>query len=60
MPSSRPVPDVPILPRAFPRVEGRCPACGLAALFLGEGGYITCGNLPCPDPCAASDLLAKS
>lgn len=46
-----------ILPRAFPTVQGRCPACGLAALFVGDGGYITCGNLPCPDPCAASNLL---
>lgn len=43
---------------SFPRVKGRCPACGYAALFLGDGGYITCGNLQCGDPCAASDLLA--
>jgi hypothetical protein len=38
----------------FPKVQGRCPACGLSSLFLGSGGYVTCGNLPCPDPCAAS------
>jgi hypothetical protein len=43
--------------QGFPRVVGRCPACGLTALFLGAGGYVTCASLECPDPGAASDLL---
>lgn len=40
-------------------VRGLCPACGLAALFLGDGGHVTCSNLPCPDPGAADALLAR-
>lgn len=41
----------------FPKVQGRCPACGLSSLFLGNGGYVTCGNLSCPDPAAASSRI---
>lgn len=33
-----------------PRVQGRCPACRLHALFLGEGGHLTCSNIECPMP----------
>lgn len=40
-------------------VQGRCPACGWTGLFLGSGGLVTCSQYDCPDPCAASDLLAK-
>lgn len=40
-----------------PLVQGHCPACQRAALFLGSGGYVTCGNLTCPNPSAADDLL---
>ena len=43
--------------RPFPRIQGRCPACRMSALFLGEGGYVTCGHLGCKNPCAADDLL---
>lgn len=39
------------------KVQGVCPKCGLSSLFLGDGGYVTCGNLPCKDPGLASDLL---
>lgn len=45
--------------RFGPQVQGRCPACGLASLFVGSGGYVTCGNLPCPEPDAASTLLER-
>ncbi|WP_411096001.1 hypothetical protein [Streptomyces sp. 020-2-3H-GM] len=41
----------------MPDVQGRCPACGAASLFLGEGGHVTCARLDCPDPSAADDLL---
>lgn len=39
-------------------VQGHCPACGGRSLFLGDGGYITCANIECPVPSAASDVLA--
>lgn len=38
-------------------VQGRCPACGWASLFLGNGGHVTCSRLECPNPSAADDLL---
>lgn len=43
----------------FPTVQGRCPACGWATLFLGSGGYVTCARLECPQPDAASTLLER-
>ena len=40
-------------------VQGRCPGCGHdGQLFLGSGGYVTCSIAECPNPGAASDLLA--
>ena len=42
---------------AHPLVQGRCPACNGASLFLGSGGYVTCARLDCPNPTAADDLL---
>ncbi|MEU6674808.1 DUF6085 family protein [Streptomyces sp. NPDC046925] len=39
-------------------VQGHCPACGRASLFLGEGGYVTCSIRECPQPDAVSELLA--
>lgn len=41
----------------MPDVQGHCPACGAASLFLGEGGHVTCARIECPNPCAADDLL---
>ncbi|MFF5778133.1 hypothetical protein ACFY7Y_14430 [Streptomyces virginiae] len=38
-------------------IQGRCPACRGASLFLADGNYITCSRLDCPDPDAASRLL---
>jgi ribosomal protein L34E len=38
-------------------VQGRCPACGCTRLLLGEGGYVTCPRIDCPEPDAASTLL---
>lgn len=46
-------------PDAFPGVQGRCPACHGASLFLGAGGHVTCSRLDCPDPCKADDLLHR-
>lgn len=47
------------MPDAHPIVKGRCPmGCG-ETLFLGSGGHVTCRYLPCPNPCAADDLLAS-
>lgn len=42
---------------AHPLVQGRCPACRGASLFLGSGGYVTCARLDCPNPSAADQLL---
>ncbi|WP_405479805.1 hypothetical protein [Streptomyces anulatus] len=41
----------------MPDVQGRCPACGAASLFLGEGGHVTCSRIDCPSPSAADDML---
>lgn len=41
-----------------PLVKGRCPACGGASLFLGSGGYLTCARLDCPQPDAATEVIA--
>lgn len=41
----------------FPRVQGRCPSCRGASLFLAAEGYVTCSRLDCGDPCAASRAL---
>lgn len=41
----------------MPDVQGLCPACGATSLFLGEGGYVTCARIECPNPCAADELL---
>lgn len=41
-------------------VQGRCPACGKTSLFLGDGGYVTCSRLECPEPDAASTLLGQT
>lgn len=44
-------------PDGFPDVQGRCPACGGASLFVGSGGYITCSRIECPEPDAVDKLL---
>lgn len=43
----------------FPRVQGRCPACGGEALFLADGGHVTCSRLDCADPSRIGDLLQR-
>lgn len=45
--------------KAYPHVQGTCPACHSNSLFLGEGGYVTCGMRPCPQPDLVSDLLIE-
>lgn len=42
----------------FPKVKGQCSGCSNESLFLAVGGYVTCSYIPCPNPTAASDLLA--
>jgi hypothetical protein len=40
------------------KVQGFCPmGCG-ETLFLGSGGYVTCGYIDCPNPTALADILA--
>lgn len=43
--------------QGFARVQGRCPACRGASLFLGAGGHVTCSRIDCPGPTAADELL---
>lgn len=34
-----------------PAIRGMsCPMCKRSTLFLGEGNYVTCGNLECKEP----------
>lgn len=41
----------------FPEVKGYCPmGCG-STLFLGEGGFVTCSWINCPDPETVSKIL---
>lgn len=40
------------------RVDGRCPRCGGHELYLATT-RVTCSRPECPDPMAASDLLAR-
>lgn len=40
-------------------VQGRCPACGLTTLFVGDGGYITCSNVDCPRPDLVNELIGE-
>lgn len=47
------------LAAGLPLVTGRCPACGTAGLFLGDGGYVTCSLIDCPEPDAASTVLEQ-
>lgn len=45
--------------RPIPHVVGDCPACGNPVLILGEGGYVTCSLIDCPDPEAVTKLLEQ-
>lgn len=45
-------------PMTSPDIQGRCPACGGESLMLADGGYLTCRRLDCPQPDAASEVLA--
>lgn len=46
------------LAAGLPLIQGRCPACGTKGLFLGDGGYITCSLIDCPQPDAATEVIA--
>lgn len=45
------------LAAGLPLVQGRCPACGRASLFLGNGGHVTCSIIDCPNPSLADEQL---
>lgn len=47
------------MPDLNPTVRGYCPACRGESLFLGDGGYVTCARLECPEPDAVSTLLER-
>jgi hypothetical protein len=47
------------LAAGLPLVQGNCPACSSASLFLGNGGYVTCSRIDCPEPDAASTALER-
>lgn len=40
-------------------VQGRCPSCGSRSLFVGSGGYLTCGWSKCLNPTLISDLVEQ-
>lgn len=48
------------MPDPYPTVQGRCPACRGESLMLGDGGYVTCRRLDCPDPDAATEILEQT
>lgn len=41
-----------------PRINDKCPACGLRILFIGAGGWLTCSNLSCPEPVMSDAITA--
>jgi hypothetical protein len=47
------------LASGLPLVQGNCPACRGASLFLGDGGYVTCSRIDCPEPDAATTVLER-
>jgi hypothetical protein len=48
---------VSIAKGAYPEIKGYCPmGCG-STLFLGEGGFVTCSWINCPDPEAVTKIL---
>lgn len=47
------------LAAGLPLVQGACPACHSASLFLGNGGYVTCSQAACPEPDAATSVLER-
>ncbi len=55
---AQPVSTAP-LAAGLPLVKGNCPACGGSSLFLGDGGYVTCSRIDCPEPDAASTTLEQ-
>lgn len=47
------------LAAGLPLVQGTCPACHSTSLFLGNGGYVTCSRIDCPEPDAATTVLER-
>lgn len=42
-----------------PKIANRCPECGARSLFIGAGGWLTCGVIGCKRP-AFDDALEAS
>lgn len=40
------------------RIKMPCPSCGSHSLFIGSGGHITCGYLPCKSPLLSDNIKA--
>jgi len=32
------------------RINMKCPSCNGSFIFIGEGGYLTCSYVDCPEP----------
>lgn len=45
---------------AAPSIDAPCPACGQRCVFVGEGGYLTCSILECPEPDAPHTALVAA
>ncbi|MFC7909032.1 hypothetical protein [Streptomyces nigra] len=59
-PGTLPLASTAPLAAGLPLVKGNCPACNSASLFLGNGGYVTCSRIDCPEPDAATTVLELS
>jgi hypothetical protein len=44
---------------AHPRIADRCPSCGGPHLFIGTGGWLTCGSLDCKEPGLSRAIESK-
>ena len=43
--------------RQQPKIFDRCPSCGQRSLFIGAGGFLTCGVILCKNP-GVGDVVA--
>ncbi len=42
-----------------PAIADPCPSCGSRRLFIGSGGWLTCGNLGCAKPSLEDAIAAR-
>jgi len=38
------------------KIVDRCPSCGARSLFIGKGGYLTCGVIGCREPAVGAAM----